>query len=213
MDHPAPLDVLEMTVFATADKTDRRGLSALPVIALIFKPLRWFEILETHEPPAVWWIASNGIASEPSRKNCHLYRRGWTFRIASIDRWRSEFRWPVADNASIILQAQVKQSLEARLLNDLECPDSEHLPMIEAQDKYRSFWKIEHGAGPECSDDLAEPNLVVCHGALVSGQGLAVGIGDLQSRRMFDVAHRPARGEPPVPWIKGCQQRIKRIMQ
>jgi hypothetical protein len=132
MDHPAPLDVLKMTIFATADETDRRGFSALIVITLVFKPLRRFEVLEAHEPPTVWWVASNGIASKPSRKDGYLYRRRWTFRIASVDRWCSEFRWAVADDTGILLQAQVKQSLKAWLLNDLECARSEHLPMIEA---------------------------------------------------------------------------------
>jgi hypothetical protein len=69
MDYPAPLDVLKMTIFAAADETNRRGLSTLPVIALIFKPLRRFEILEAREPPTVRWVAGNGIASEPSRKD------------------------------------------------------------------------------------------------------------------------------------------------
>jgi hypothetical protein len=131
MDDPTPLDVLKVTIFAATDKTNRRGLSALSVIALVFKPLGRFEILETREPPTIWWIAGNGVASEPPRKDSHLYRRGWTFRIASIDRWRSEFRWPVADNAGIVLEALMKQSLKARFLNDLECPCSKHLPVIE----------------------------------------------------------------------------------
>ena len=132
MHHPTPLDVLKVAIFATADEADRRGLSALAVITLVFKPLRRFEILKTREPPAVWWVTGNGIASEPSRKDRYLYRRGRTFRVASIDRWRSEFRWPVAYDAGIVLQALVKQALEARLLNDLECSCPEHFPMVEA---------------------------------------------------------------------------------
>jgi hypothetical protein len=131
MYYPTPFDVLKKTILATADETDRRDLSALAVIPLVFKPLWRLEVLETHEPPPVWWIAGNCIASKPSWENGYLYRRRYAFRITSIDRWRSEFRWPVPDNASIFLEALMKQSLKARFLNDLECLCSKHLPVIE----------------------------------------------------------------------------------
>ena len=105
MDYPAPLDVLKVTIFTTADEADRGSFSALAVIAFVFKPLRRFEILKTGKPPPVRRIARNGVASEPSRKDGYLYRRRWTLRIASIDRWRSELRWPVAHDAGIVLQS------------------------------------------------------------------------------------------------------------
>ena len=75
MDYPAPLDVLKMTIFATADESDRRGFSSLPIITLIFKPLRRFEILEAREPPTVRWVTGKGIASKPPRENRYLDRR------------------------------------------------------------------------------------------------------------------------------------------
>jgi hypothetical protein len=69
MDHPAPLDVLKMTILATADKTDWRGLSALSVVALVFKPLRRFETLEACEPHL--FTNTVGQMSEKDSSNTH----------------------------------------------------------------------------------------------------------------------------------------------
>src|SRR5262245_40344488 len=49
--------------------------------------------------------------------------------------------------------------------------------------------------------------------ALVSGQKLAVGIGDLQDCRVLDVAHRAPGGEAPIVRIERCKQWVERIVQ
>src|SRR3954453_2539730 len=48
---------------------------------------------------------------------------------------------------------------------------------------------------------------------LVSGQGLAVGVSDLQDCCVLDVAHRAAGGEAPIVRIEGGEQRVERIVQ
>src|SRR5437016_3218802 len=49
--------------------------------------------------------------------------------------------------------------------------------------------------------------------SLVSGQELAIGVSNFQDRRVLDIAHRAAGGEPSIVRIEGGEQRVERIVQ
>jgi hypothetical protein len=163
MDDPAPIYVLQMTVFASADEADRGGLPSFAVIAFVDEPLWRFEILETSEAPPVWLIVGAGVANEPARKDGRLYRGGWTLGIAGVYRRRPELRRAVANDARVIFEAKVKETLEPGFLDGLEGSGSKHFPTIEAHDEHRPLREVDHGARAEKTDDLAQSDFVVRH--------------------------------------------------
>jgi hypothetical protein len=51
--HAAPINILQMTVLASADKPDRRNAPPLAVIPAIVEPFGSIQLLKAHQPPPI----------------------------------------------------------------------------------------------------------------------------------------------------------------
>ena len=74
VDHPAPIDVLEVPLIACADEADWRHVALAPVVELELAPTLAVEVLPTHEAPSPRRLCTGRVrldlfADEPGRKD------------------------------------------------------------------------------------------------------------------------------------------------
>ena len=152
----APVDVLQVTVLAAADETDRRCFPTLTIVPPVFKALRGLEILKTGKSAPVRCVPSDCVAREPAREHRRLDAGRHAPWIARINWWRPQLRWPVGNEPPVVGQALMQEPRKPGLLDDMECARSEHFPVIEPLNEHRAFREIEHRAGTEYPDHLAK---------------------------------------------------------
>jgi hypothetical protein len=126
-----PIDVLQMAVLAAAHEADWRRLPTLAIVAFVFKTLWRLEILEAGKSATVWRVASDGVAGKPAGENSRLDAWRDTSGISTINRRCSQFRRPVGNEPSVILEALMKEPSKSWFFDGVERACPEHLPMIE----------------------------------------------------------------------------------
>jgi hypothetical protein len=112
-------------------RPDRRRLPTLAIVAFVFKALWRLEILEAGKSATVWRVASDCVAGKPAGENSRLDAWRDTSGISTINRRCSQFRRPVGNEPSVILEALMKEPSKSWFFDGVERACPEHLPMIE----------------------------------------------------------------------------------
>jgi hypothetical protein len=134
VNNATPIDVLQVTILAAANETDRRHPPLLAIISTVFEPLGRLQLLKTYHAAAIRRIASDGIANEPQRKNARCNFGVSSESITTVNRGCTKLRIASCRQPVIILQPQSQQTRKTGLFNKLERP-APLVPMIQSHNE------------------------------------------------------------------------------
>ena len=157
MHDPAPADVLQMALFASANETDRRHVALLAVIERVFPAPLEVEVLPRNEPAAPIGRSRailDALADEPTWKGRRENARRLPGSIA-VAYWRRTKREAFFWRKPVLILEQAFEPLaQSRFRNRLKGVRP-HFPIIESGDDHRARREVNHRAWAESRDELA----------------------------------------------------------
>jgi hypothetical protein len=160
MNHPFPIDILEVTFFARADKTDWGHIGFLAAVENELAPsARCVEVLPAHQSsatcrPAIDYCGLDLLTDEIRRENRGNDVAWESAGFAVTQRRRSQRQDFCVVQAALRLEQLLQAHREPRLGN--RCKRiAFHLPKLQTANDDRTCWKVDHCSRTKGGNHLA----------------------------------------------------------